>query len=919
MRNSTQSYTIPSAFAGTYKNAYTGASVTLTSGATQSLTAFQYIVLTNQNVATVAVTGVTLSPTTASVAVGSTQQLTPTIAPANATNQAVTYTSSNTAVATVGVSGIVTAIAPGTATITVTTADGGKTATCVVTAATVAVTGVTLSPTTATITAGGTQQLTPTIAPANASNKAVTYTSSNTAVATVSAAGLVTAVAAGTATITVKTTDGSKTATSTITVNPVTTFTVYFLPPTGWGTGIKIYWWDAMPTGILADGTWPGVSMSGPVNGWYSYTFTNVTSTNLIFNDGSNQTANLSRGTTGWYENGTWYDTNPGTPISVTGVTVSPTTATLITGATQQVTATIAPANATNTAVTWASSNTAVATVSTTGLVTAVAAGTATITVTTADGSKTATCSVTVNAANVAVTGVTLSPTTASLTAGATQQLTATIAPANATNKTVTYTSSNTAIATVSTAGLVTAVAAGTATITVTTQDGSKIATAAITVTAASGFTVYFYPPTGWGTGIKIYWWDALPTGILADGTWPGVTMSGPVNGWYSYTFTNITSTNLIFNDGSNQTANLNRGSTGWYLNGTWYNTNPGTPVAVTGVTVSPTTASIVVGATQQVTATIAPSNATNTAVTWSSSNTAVATVNTTGLVTAVAAGIATITVTTADGSKTATCAVTVTAAGASTTYYNILNRWQANTYLYDGGNGQVKYGTSPSGNNNYEWAQVDAGGGFFYLKNLGTGNLMNVEDQNGAVEANTANTTWYSAMWTFDSTGDGWDYIENRWQTAQWINIEGLVGYAQYANAQTGWYSAMWQFVNPTSVPGGLTSAYVSGIVENPATRMAQNGDPFVHPALSPNGDGINDVLTIDNITKYPENKIMIMNSNGVKVFEAAGYDNMNKTFNGHSNITGALMPRGTYFYELQYKASGKLMNKTGYIVLKY
>jgi len=60
-------------------------------------------------------------------------------------------------------------------------------------------------------------------------------------------------------------------------------------------------------------------------------------------------------------------------------------------------------------------------------------------------------------------------------------------------------------------------------------------------------------------------------------------------------------------------------------------------------------------------------------------------------------------------------------------------------------------------------------------------------------------------------------------------------------------------------------------------------------------------------------------MNSNGVKVFEAAGYDNMNKTFNGHSSITGALMPRGTYFYELQDKASGKLLNQTGYIVLKY
>lgn len=86
-------------------------------------------------------------------------------------------------------------------------------------------------------------------------------------------------------------------------------------------------------------------------------------------------------------------------------------------------------------------------------------------------------------------------------------------------------------------------------------------------------------------------------------------------------------------------------------------------PVAVTGVTVSPTTASIAVGANRQLTPTVAPSNATNKSVTYSSSNTSKATVNNTGLVTGIAAGTATITVTTADGAKTATCAVTVTSA----------------------------------------------------------------------------------------------------------------------------------------------------------------------------------------------------------------------------------------------------------------
>ena len=82
--------------------------------------------------------------------------------------------------------------------------------------------------------------------------------------------------------------------------------------------------------------------------------------------------------------------------------------------------------------------------------------------------------------------------------------------------------------------------------------------------------------------------------------------------------------------------------------------------VAVTGVSVSPTSATIAPGASQQLTATIAPSNATNQNVSWSSSNTAVATVSASGLVTGVANGTAMITVTTQDGGKTATSAITV-------------------------------------------------------------------------------------------------------------------------------------------------------------------------------------------------------------------------------------------------------------------
>lgn len=83
--------------------------------------------------------------------------------------------------------------------------------------------------------------------------------------------------------------------------------------------------------------------------------------------------------------------------------------------------------------------------------------------------------------------------------------------------------------------------------------------------------------------------------------------------------------------------------------------------IAVTGVTVAPTSATLKINGKQQLTATIAPANATDKAVTWKSNNTSVATVSESGLVKGIAQGTAIITVTTHDGNKTATATITVT------------------------------------------------------------------------------------------------------------------------------------------------------------------------------------------------------------------------------------------------------------------
>lgn len=89
---------------------------------------------TGDEPAVVNVTGVTLNKSTMSIVYGNTDNsLEATVTPSNATNKALSWSSSNESVATVDESGEVTAHAVGTTTITVTTEDQGKTARCEVT------------------------------------------------------------------------------------------------------------------------------------------------------------------------------------------------------------------------------------------------------------------------------------------------------------------------------------------------------------------------------------------------------------------------------------------------------------------------------------------------------------------------------------------------------------------------------------------------------------------------------------------------------------------------------------------------------------------------------------------------------------------------------------------------------------------
>lgn len=339
--------------------------------------------------------------------------------------------------------------------------------------------------------------------------------------------------------------------------------------------------------------------------------------------------------------------------VSVAGVSLDKTEIVLVEGSNQTLTATVEPTNATNKNVTWSSDHEAVATVDQNGTVTARRGGQAIITVTTADGSKTATCTVRVRIQiGEPVQSVGLNKTELALEVGKTGTLEAKVEPSDATNKNVTWSSSNPEFATVDN-GVVTAVSAGEAIITVTTEDGAKTATCKVTVNAPQ--TV---PVTGVTLDKAELTLEKGSTGTLTATVAPQNATNNTVT-WSSSNPEFVTVANGTVTAVSAGTATITVTTADGNHKATCTVTVIPKTVQVSGIQVQGS-ASVYVGGSTKLTATVTPTNATNQKVTWSSNNESVATVGTDGTVTAVSAGTATITVTTEDGQKTAACTVTV-------------------------------------------------------------------------------------------------------------------------------------------------------------------------------------------------------------------------------------------------------------------
>ena len=249
----------------------------------------------------------------------------------------------------------------------------------------------------------------------------------------------------------------------------------------------------------------------------------------------------------------------------------------------------------------------------------------------------------------IQVESISLDKTELEITEGDKETLVATVLPENADNKNVIWSSSNEEIATVED-GVVTAIKEGETTITAKTEDGGKTAECKVTVKA------------------KVYPVES----VSLDKTTAEITEGETITLTATVKPDNASNKKVIWSSSNEEIATVEDGVVTAIKEGETTitaKTEDGgktatcsvkvkaKTIAVEGISLDKTEATLKVGETLTLTATIKPDNATNKKVIWSSSNEEIATVEE-GVVTAIKEGEATITAKTEDGGKTATCTI---------------------------------------------------------------------------------------------------------------------------------------------------------------------------------------------------------------------------------------------------------------------
>ncbi len=555
-----------------------------------------------------------------------------------------TWSSSNPAAATISGTGMATGVAIGSATITAALgAQAGSTNLNVVPS----LVSIQVNPQNSLIAAGTTQPFTATGTFSDNSTQdltlSVNWSSSLPSVATIAAGGLANGVAAGQTTITA--TAGSVSGSTVLSVNPPTTAVL---------TGITV---NPVNPSLLVPGT-----QQFTATGTYSDNSTQDLTNAAAWTSSSPDVASinftgLASGLTAGVTtiSATYQSVSGATTLTVAvsspvlqSLTVTPGNPSIAMGQNQQFVATGQYSDGSTqnltSSVSWSSSQPSVGGITAAGLASGLGGGSTTITA--ALGSISA--SATLNVNSIALVSLAVTPANASLAPGTNQQLAATGTYADGSTFDLTtsaaWSSSLPSVATLNGTGLATSAAPGQTMITATAASISG--SSSLTVTSAALASIAITPALQTiplGTTEQF-----AATGAFTDGSVQDVTSSVQ---WSSSNSSSVTIGNAAGSQGlatSMATGSSSISADSGSISASTSLTVSG--VALTSITVNPSSPSIALGTTQQFTATGMFTDGSTqdltASATWSSGNVAVATVSSRALGTSLATGTAPITAT---------------------------------------------------------------------------------------------------------------------------------------------------------------------------------------------------------------------------------------------------------------------------------
>jgi len=167
---------------------------------------------------------------------------------------------------------------------------------------------------------------------------------------------------------------------------------------------------------------------------------------------------------------------------------------------------------------------------------------------------------------------------------------------------------------------------------------------------------------------------------------------------------------------------------------------------------------------------------------------------------------------------------------------------------------------------------------------------------------------------------------------TLSWNERSDMASLADNINKITlmGWNTSAgrWLSLGNEALGGDLSMGFVSSISFVPDDYEVITFGSLAEPEdiltldnylITPNGDGINDVLVIEEMAQSPNNSIQIYDRFGLKVFDMVNYTD---EFGGVSNVNNLVinrdqgLPRGIYFYVIFLDDLG--LNYQGFLYLE-